>query len=134
MKWRGWAFRISSAEPSVEPESITISSQLLYAWVLSAGSVSRNAHASLYERMIMLTNGSAARAADPLSGVTSVTDELVMIVKRLHRPAMRPPRVVVMRQGFVRCVLLPPVHRGSSICKSAGLPKHPPESWADSCR
>src|SRR5258706_351833 len=58
MKCRGCALRINSTEPSVEPESITISSQFLYSCAFSAGKVSRSAHASLHERTMMLTSGS----------------------------------------------------------------------------
>src|SRR5437016_1733263 len=58
MKWRGAWRRISSTDPSVDPESITISSQRRYSCAWSAGRVSCNAHPSLKERMIMLANGS----------------------------------------------------------------------------
>ena len=35
------------ADPSVEPESITMNSQFRYSWAARAGNVSRNAQASL---------------------------------------------------------------------------------------
>src|SRR5690349_7564121 len=58
MKKRGRALRMSSTEPSVEPESMTSSSQFRYSCASSAGSVSRNAQASLNERMMIVTVGS----------------------------------------------------------------------------
>src|SRR6185436_4282320 len=50
--------RISSCDPSLDPESITISSQFEYSWACTARNVSPNAHASLNERMMILTIGS----------------------------------------------------------------------------
>ena len=64
MKCRGCACRMISWEPSVEPESITINSQFLYSCACTAGNVSRNAHASLNERMMMLTAGSFMRCTN----------------------------------------------------------------------
>src|SRR5260370_1590986 len=58
MKCRGVWRRISCTDPSVDPESITMSSQRRYPCAWSAGSVSRNAQASLKDRTIMLANGS----------------------------------------------------------------------------
>src|SRR5438874_1772439 len=70
MKWRGLAARIKSTEPSVEPESMTMSSQFRYSCACNAGRVSRNAQPSLYERKMMLTKGSFTKKTCRIFGLT----------------------------------------------------------------
>jgi hypothetical protein len=64
MKRRATWRRISSTEPSVDPESIRMSSQRRYSCAWSAGRVSRNAQLSLKDRMMMLAKGSLMALAN----------------------------------------------------------------------
>src|SRR6267378_3564189 len=58
MKCHGPWRRIISTEPSVDPESITMSCQRRYSCAWRAGRVSRNVQPSLKDRIMMLAKGS----------------------------------------------------------------------------